>query len=58
MSVRGLVKLLSNIFWSALIVLGLLIVAFFVLRLVSNVGRGTPVSGFANRAAAAATPAG
>jgi hypothetical protein len=53
-----LVRLLGDVFWSAMIVLGLLIVAFFVLRVLGNVGRGTPVASVAGSAASLATPAG
>lgn len=58
MSVKRLVGLLGDIFWSSMIVIGLLIAGFFVLRLISNAGRGTIVTRTANSVAAAATPAG
>lgn len=58
MSVKRLVGLLGDIFWSSMIVIGLLIAGFFFLRLLANVGRGTIVTRTATTVAGAATPQG
>lgn len=58
MSVKRLVALLGDIFWSSMIVIGLLIAGFFFLRLLANVGRGTIVTRTASTVAGAATPQG
>lgn len=58
MDVSRVARILGDIFWSSMIVLGLLIVAFFVLRALGRIGKGTPVAGFAGAAGRAATPAG
>lgn len=58
MNVSRVARLMGDIFWSAMIVLGLLIVGFFVLRVLGNVGRNTPVAGVAGTVARAATPGG
>jgi hypothetical protein len=50
-----LASLVGDIFWSALMVVVLLIVGFFILRLA---GRAPVVGGVASKAASLATPAG
>jgi hypothetical protein len=58
MSVKRLVGLLGDIFWSSMIVIGLLIAGFFFLRLLANVGRGGILSRASTTVAGAATPQG
>lgn len=58
MSVKRLTGLLGDIFWSSMIVIGLLIAGFFVLRLVANLGRGSIITRTATTVANAATPQG
>ena len=48
-----LAALLGDIFWSALMVVVLLIVGFFILR---TVGRVPPLKGVTNKVASLATP--
>jgi hypothetical protein len=50
-----LVSLLGDVFWSALMVLGLIIVAFFVLRMVAKV---PALSGVTSKISDLATPPG
>lgn len=58
MSVKRLTALLGDIFWSSMIVIGLLIAGFLILRLIANVGRGSIITRSASAVANAATPQG
>lgn len=55
---KGWGSLLGDIFVSAMIVLFLLIVAFFILRIVGSLGRGSWISKISNTVGHAATPNG
>jgi hypothetical protein len=55
---KGWTSLVGDIFVSAMIVLFLLVVAFFLLRIVGSLGRGSWVSKVASTVGHAATPSG
>lgn len=55
---KRLSRVMGDVFWSSMIVIGLLIVGFFVLRMIASLGKGTIISRGATSIATAATPAG
>ena len=53
-----LASMAGDLFWSALMVLALLIVAFFLIRLIAKVGGGSVVTSVAAKVQSLATPQG
>lgn len=52
------VSTLGDVFWAGLMTVVLLIIGFFLLRVIGNLTKATPIGGIVNRVQRAATPAG
>lgn len=53
-----IINTLGDVFWAGLMTVVLLIVGFFILRMVGNLTRNTPIGGLVSRVQSAATPSG